>query len=128
MMTDQRFRDYMKWVSDGIVFFVRPHVSLVKADGVRAGVSWESVLRIDGMIKLMLEMHGVKYLPIDSEAMQERVRTIEFVLDRAGARPHEARPRAQTTPPVGNRLQQGAEFRVETWPEALITGRRDHEA
>jgi len=51
---------------------------------VRAGVSWESVLRIDGMIKLMLEIHRVPYLPIESVSMQERVRAIDFVLARAG--------------------------------------------
>src|SRR5689334_421292 len=49
MLGDQRFADYMRWVSDGIVFFLRPAPSLLKEDGVRAGVSWDSVLRIDGM-------------------------------------------------------------------------------
>src|SRR5262249_3950177 len=49
------YQKYMEWVAQGIVFFVRPHKDLLKEDGVRAGVTWESVLRIDGMIKLMLE-------------------------------------------------------------------------
>src|SRR5215468_906537 len=62
MLTDRRFHDYMNWVRRGIVFFVRPHQSLLKEDGVRAGVSWESVLRIDGMVKLMLELHDISYL------------------------------------------------------------------
>src|SRR5438105_6856250 len=61
MMDDPRFRDYMRWVSEGIVFFLRPHPSLLKDDGVRAGVSWESVLRIDGMVKLMLEQFRIGY-------------------------------------------------------------------
>ena len=87
LMGDQRFRDYMKWVADGTVFFLRPHASLLKEDGIRAGVSWESVLRIDGMIKLLLEQHRVSYLPIESVSMQERVRAVEFVLSRAGLRP-----------------------------------------
>ena len=131
MMNDQRFRDYMKWVSEGIVFFLRPHQSLLKDDGVRAGVSWDSVLRIDGMVKLMLEQHGVRYLPIESVSMQERVRAVEFVLARIGV--HERkdashgaapghRPRAQTVPPIGNRLA------VEAWPHALAVERGDHEA
>ena len=29
MMNDQRFHDYMKWVREGIVFFLRPHQSLL---------------------------------------------------------------------------------------------------
>ena len=83
-MSDQRFTDYMKWVSQGTVFFLRPHQSLLKEDGVRAGVSWESVLRIDGMIKLLLEVHRVPYLPVESVSMQERVRAVDFILSRAG--------------------------------------------
>jgi len=51
---------------------------------VRAGVTWESVLRIDGMIKLMLEQSRIPYLPIESVAMQERARAVDFVLKRAG--------------------------------------------
>jgi nicotinamide riboside kinase len=78
------FPAYMKWVSEGIVFFLRPHPSLLKDDGIRAGVSWESVLRIDGMVKLLLEQHRVSYLPIESVSMQERVRAVEFVLRREG--------------------------------------------
>ena len=84
MLSDPRFRDYMKWVAEGVVFYLRPHASLLRDDGVRAGVSWESVLRIDGMIKLMLEQYRISYLPIDSVSMQERVRAVEFVLARCG--------------------------------------------
>lgn len=82
LLGDQRFVDYMKWVADGTVFFLRPHPSLLKDDGVRAGVSWESVLRIDGMIKLLLEQYRISYLPVESVSMQERVRAVEFVLRR----------------------------------------------
>ena len=84
LMGDARFRDYMEWCSGGTVFFLRPHPSLLKEDGVRAGVSWDSVVRIDGMIKLLLEQHRVRYLPVESVSMQERVRAVEFVLGRAG--------------------------------------------
>ncbi len=120
MMNDARFLEYMKWVREGIVFFVRPHQSLLKEDGVRAGVSWDSVLRIDGMVKLMLEQHRISYLPLESVSMQERVRTIEFVLDRCGLRPAEQRPRprAQTIPPVPQ---------ISSWPYALVE-RSDNEA
>jgi nicotinamide riboside kinase len=98
MMGDQRFRDYMTWVAQGTVFFLRPHPSLLREDGTRAGVSWDSVLRIDGMIKLLLEQHRISYLPIESVSMQERVRAVEFVLSRAGltavAKGTAAEPRA----------------------------------
>ena len=77
-------RRYMEWVNEGVVFFVRPHRSLLKEDGVRAGVDWDSVVRIDGMVKLLLEQYRIRYLPIDTPSMQERVRAVEFVLGRLG--------------------------------------------
>jgi hypothetical protein len=84
LLGSETFQDYMKWVARGIVFFVRPHPSLLKEDGVRAGVDWSSVVRIDGMVKLMLEQYRIQYLPIESVSMQERVRVVEFVLGRVG--------------------------------------------
>jgi len=77
-------RSYMEWVGEGAVFFVRPHRSLLKEDGVRAGVDWDSVVRIDGMVKLLLEQYRIRYMPIDTPSMQERVRAVEFVLGRMG--------------------------------------------
>ncbi|MCC6746481.1 MAG: AAA family ATPase [Deltaproteobacteria bacterium] len=83
LMSSDRLRSYMDWVGGGIVFFLRPDPCMLRHDGVRASVEWDSVVRIDGMIKLMLEQHRVRYLPIDTPNMQERVRAVEFVLGRA---------------------------------------------
>jgi nicotinamide riboside kinase len=94
------FRDYMKWVAEGVVFFVRPQKELLREDGVRAGVTWDSVLRIDGMIKLMLEQHRIPYLPIDSASMQERVRAVEFVLQRVPGMQRAAAPAWEGAPKV----------------------------
>jgi hypothetical protein len=41
-------------------------------------------VRIDGMIKLLLEQYRIAYLPVESVSMQERVRAVEFVLGRLG--------------------------------------------
>lgn len=90
----KQLNDYMDWVSQGVVFFVRPHKSLLKDDGVRAGIDWESVIRIDGMVKLMLEQFGIRYLPIDTPYMQERVRAVEFVLSRSLGMAQQADPAA----------------------------------
>jgi len=122
MMNDQRFLDYMKWVSEGIVFFLRPHQSLLKDDGVRAGVSWDSVLRIDGMVKLMLEQHRISYLPIESVSMQERVRAVEFVLSRSGVATQQPAKKPALVVPG-----PGAMKAVESWPYALVD-QGDHEA
>ena len=87
--------EYMEWVAKGVVFFLRPHPSLLREDGVRAAVTWDSVLRIDGMIKLMLEQHRIPYLPLDMASMQERVRAVEFVLSRVLARDVRPEPTAR---------------------------------
>ena len=77
---EERLAEYMRWVKGGIVFFLRPHRELVVEDGVRAGVQWEEVLRIDGMVKLLLEIFDVPYIPVESLSMQERCRLVERVL------------------------------------------------
>ena len=68
---DPRLERYMNWVKKGIVFFLRPHQELLVDDGVRAGVEWEEVVRIDGMVKLLLEQFDVPYIPVASLSMQE---------------------------------------------------------
>ncbi len=92
LAADPRFEEYMRSVRAGLVFYVRPHRSLVVEDGVRAGVEWEEVLRIDGMVKLLLEMFDVPYVPVDCLPMQERVRLLERVLALAGVEKLSPRP------------------------------------
>ena len=87
LATDVRLLEYMRSVKEGLVFFLRPHRELLSEDGVRAGVQWEEVLRIDGMVKFMLELFGIPYIPVDCLAMQERVRLLERVLSLAGVAP-----------------------------------------
>jgi len=103
LLSEPQFKEYMEWVSGGVVFFLRPHPSLLKEDGVRAGVSWDSVVRIDGMVKLLLEQYRIQYLPVESVSMQERVRAVEFVLGRSGVAEACALPRS--TRPEANVVQ-----------------------
>src|SRR4051812_36537128 len=72
LLSGEAYKGYMEWVGQGIVFYLGPHRGLIREDGVRAGANWEWVLRIDGMIKLMLEQSRIPYLPIESASMQER--------------------------------------------------------
>jgi hypothetical protein len=83
LLAGDQYKTYTEWVAQGIVFYLRPHQELLKDDGVRAGLTWDSVLRIDGMIKFMLEQSRIPYLPIESASMQERARAVDFVLKRA---------------------------------------------
>ena len=91
--SDSRLASYMESVRGGIVFYLRPHPELVRADGVRSGLAWEEVVRIDGMVKLLLEMFGVPYIPIESLSMQERVRLVTRVLSLAGLEHTDSVPR-----------------------------------
>ena len=87
LAADARLERYMASVKNGLVFFLRPHPELLREDGVRAGVQWEEVVRIDGMVKLMLEMFGIPYIPVDCLSMQERVRLLQRVFSLAGLEP-----------------------------------------
>ncbi len=89
VFADDRLRDYMESVRGGVVFFLRPHKILLSTDGVREEPDWEEVLRIDGMVKLMLEMFDVPYLPVASVSMQERIRLVSQVLRLAGLEQHD---------------------------------------
>ena len=84
---DPRLLEYMDRVRGGIVFYLRPHKEMIVADGVRAGLNWEDVVRIDGMVKMMLEMFSIPYIPLESLSMQERTRLLERVLSLAGLEP-----------------------------------------
>ena len=84
---DQRLAEYMTTVREGMVFFLRPHRELVRADGVRAGLEWEEVVRIDGIVKCLLEMFDVPYIPVESLSMQERVRLVDRVIQLGDLRP-----------------------------------------
>ena len=90
---DPRLAKYMASVRNGLVFFLRPYRELVQADGVRAGLDWEEVVRIDGMVKCLLEMFDVPYIPVASLAMQERVRLLGRVLGLAGFEASQEQPR-----------------------------------
>jgi hypothetical protein len=99
LINSDEFKKYTEWVAQGIVFFVRPSRDLLREDGIRSGVTWESVLRIDGMVKLMLEQYRIPYLPLESSAMQERARAVDFVLKRTAGL-HEVAPSEVVGPKV----------------------------
>jgi nicotinamide riboside kinase len=119
LAADPRLERYMQTVRSGLVFFIRPHRDLLASDGVRAGVQWEEVIRIDGMVKLMLELFRIPYIPIDCLPMQERVRLVERVLALAGVEPTASEaPLEWPTPsvelqPQPKREDNGASRRTE---------------
>lgn len=82
LMESPELRQYMEWVKGGVVFFIRPHRRLLVTDSVNKELDWEQVNRIDGMVKAMLKQFRIDYLPIHAVEMEERVRSMRFVLDK----------------------------------------------
>lgn len=82
LVAGPKIDDYVREMKKGVIFFVRPDKGLLTEDNVRESPTWESVLRIDGMIKFLLEMYGMDYLPISTVSMQERARIVDFVINR----------------------------------------------
>ncbi|HPF14259.1 MAG: ATP-binding protein [Planctomycetes bacterium] len=103
VFADPRLAEYMASVRAGVVFFLRPHRRLLVQDGVRETLEWDDVLRIDGMVKLMLEMFAIPYIPVESLSMQERLRTVSRVLQLAGLESNAvaSEPEAMRLRPVG---------------------------
>jgi nicotinamide riboside kinase len=65
---------------NSFIFFVRPSRATLKADGVREQLSWDGVVAIDAMVKLLLEMFELRHFQINMDNMQERTRFIDSVL------------------------------------------------
>lgn len=73
--------DDMKKDKTAVMFFVRPCKATMKNDGIRESVNWDGVVAIDALVKFLLEMWNINYISINTDSMQERVRTINAVLD-----------------------------------------------
>lgn len=91
IVSDPSLGKYLDHLEDVIIFFVRPHKSLLKDDGVRAPIKWRDVLRIDGIIKYILRSLVVpktgkplRYFEIDSPILLDRVELVRNVVALRG--------------------------------------------
>ena len=87
IVSDPSLGKYLDHLEDVIIFFVRPHKSLLKDDGVRAPIKWRDVLRIDGIIKMILRSLVVpktgkplRYFEIVSPILLDRVELVRNVV------------------------------------------------
>jgi predicted ATPase len=62
------------------IFFVRPTKATMKEDGVREHLSWDGIIAIDAMIKLLVEMFEIKIFSINSDSIQERIKLVDAIL------------------------------------------------
>jgi nicotinamide riboside kinase len=84
VMKDPSLEEYINSLrhKDVTIFFVRPSRITMRNDGVRESVNWDGIVSIDANVKFMLEMWNLKYIQINTDSMQERVRLVDSVLDR----------------------------------------------
>jgi predicted ATPase len=81
----KKYADRLKR-SGSIVFFVRPHRELLVCDGTRERLDWEEIVRIDGMIRMLFELHDIDFVSMMDLSMAMRARTIKAVMGAAGER------------------------------------------
>ena len=75
----EKYIEFLK-SPESIMFFVRPSKATVKEDGVREHLTWDGIIAVDAMIKLLFETFGLRYFQISTDNMQERVRLIDSVI------------------------------------------------
>lgn len=80
LLDDERTTKYINNLKDSIIFFVRPSRATLKDDGTREFPHWDGVIAIDSIIKTLFEINNIKYYPINTDSIQERVRIIDQVL------------------------------------------------
>lgn len=81
-------KDYFGSISkNSVVFFLHPHQRFLRPDAANPAPAWDEVVRIDAMVKILLEQHRVPYVHVHTPDAQERQRLVGTVLRLAGLSP-----------------------------------------
>lgn len=81
LLNDERTTRYMASLREhAIVFVVEPKEELLTADGTRHHVDWPTVLRVDGMIRMLLHQHRVPFVPLSCLLLSQRMQVVDAVL------------------------------------------------
>jgi len=75
LLADPKTAEYFDSVRGSLVFFLRPHRSLLSEDGYREQASWEEVMRIDGMVDFLLAWQRIPAIGISELGLRNRLRT-----------------------------------------------------
>jgi len=77
--------EYIENLRQSVVFLVRPQRDLLgSSDGVRAVVSWESQVRVDQNIEMLLNMWHVPFVSVDSLNAAARQRAVDWCMRSRG--------------------------------------------
>ena len=89
MVADSGFAEYMKWVSKGVVFFLRPHKSLLVDDGVRSPDRWlqrRFQASVEGLVHREVPPELVAFLPALGD-FEARMAWMGDLLSESGTAP-----------------------------------------
>jgi len=82
LLNDERTMRYMASLREhAVVFVVEPQEELLTTDGTRHHVDWPTVLRVDGMIRMLLHQHRVPFVPISCLLLSQRMQVVDAVLN-----------------------------------------------
>lgn len=78
----ETYLNYVEWLSepDVEIFYILPQKKLISSDGFR-DTDWELALQISGAVRMILEVEGLKYVPIHPLSAADRERLIFNYLD-----------------------------------------------
>lgn len=65
---------------DALLFFIRPQEDFIENDGIRENTTWESIVSIDGMLKMLLQLLKLRYFQINTSNLQERLDLVDAVV------------------------------------------------
>jgi nicotinamide riboside kinase len=81
LLSAPSINDYFERVRNSLVFFIRPHPSLLAEDGMREVSSWDEVMRIDGVIDFLLAWQRIPAIGISELGLRNRLRTAMTAVD-----------------------------------------------
>lgn len=81
LLDDPKMSSYFDRVRNSLVFFVRPHPSLLAEDGMREASNWDEVMRIDGVIDFLLAWQRIPAIGISELGLRNRLRTAMTAVD-----------------------------------------------
>lgn len=91
IIQSKEFIDYIQKLKqpNTTVFFVRPEASFIRDDGIRSRLElgMEDVGRIDGIIRAMLEIWSINYIPVKGTNLKDRLLMVMPIFRQKGLNP-----------------------------------------
>jgi len=84
LIKDKELNRQIEKLKKSIIFFVRPSKATMKEDGIREHLTWDGIVAIDAMIKLLVQMFEINCIHLNMDSMQERTHLINTIMSMKG--------------------------------------------